>query len=64
MQRFFPLVLAMFRVAASIAMCGWALARPEGLPESSRRLTRGSGILRVVIAIRAGQGHSWAHLGR
>jgi hypothetical protein len=49
-ERFFPLLLAMFLVAAVVAMKGWALARPDGLPQSSRRLTRGSGILLVVIA--------------
>lgn len=49
-ERFFPLLLAMFLVAASVAIKGWALARPEGLPESTRGLARGSGILLVVIA--------------
>jgi len=49
-ERFFPLLLAMFLVAASVAIKGWALARPEGLPESTRGLARGSGILLVVVA--------------
>jgi hypothetical protein len=50
-ERFFPLLLAMFIVAAAVAMRGWALAKPEGLPASSRRLARGSGITLVVIAV-------------
>lgn len=49
-ERFFPLLLAMFLLAAAIVLRGWGLARPEGLPVSSRRLERGSGILLVVIA--------------
>lgn len=49
-ERFFPLLLAMFLVAASVALRAWALARPEALPASSARLTRGSGILLVAIA--------------
>jgi hypothetical protein len=49
-ERFFPLLLAMFIVAAAVAMCGWALAKPEELPASSPRLARGSGITLVAIA--------------
>lgn len=49
-ERFFPLLLAMFLVAASVAIKGWGLARPEGLPASTRGLARGSGILLVAIA--------------
>ena len=49
-ERFFPLLLAMFLLAAAIVLRGWGLVRPEGLPVSSRRLERGSGILLVVIA--------------
>lgn len=49
-ERFFPLLLAMFLLATVIAMRCWSLARPENLPSSSRRLERGSGILLVVIA--------------
>jgi len=40
----------MFIVAAAVALRGWALAKPEELPASSRRLARGSGITLVVIA--------------
>jgi hypothetical protein len=50
-ERFFPLLLTMFIVAAAIAVRGWALARPEELPASSRRLARGSGITLIVIAV-------------
>src|SRR5664279_2857021 len=49
-ERFFPLLLVMFIVAAAVAIRGWALAKPEELPASSRRLARGSGITLVVIA--------------
>jgi hypothetical protein len=50
-ERFFPLLLTMFIVAAAVAMRGWALAKPEELPTSSRRLARGSGVALVVIAV-------------
>lgn len=49
-ERFFPLLLAMFIIAAAVAMRGWALTNPEELHSSSRRLARGSGITLVVIA--------------
>ena len=49
-ERFFPLLLVMFIVAAAVAIRGWALANPEELPASSRRLARGNGITLVVIA--------------
>jgi len=49
-ERFFPLLLAMFVLAAAIVLRCWGLIEPEGLPVSSRRLERGSGILLVVIA--------------
>ena len=49
-ERFFPLLLAMFILAAAVTVRGWALAKPEELPASSRRLSRGSGITLVVIA--------------
>jgi len=49
-ERFFPLLLAMFVLAAAIVLHCWGLTQPEGLPVSSRRLERGSGILLVVIA--------------
>ena len=52
-ERFFPLLLLMFIVAAAVAVRGWAMAGrlPEELPVSSRRLARGSGITLVVIAV-------------
>jgi hypothetical protein len=49
-ERFFPLLLAMFLVAAAVTLRCWGLVRPEALPPSTRRLERGSGILLVVIA--------------
>ena len=49
-ERFFPLLLAMFILAAAVTVRGWALAKPEELPASSRRLSRGSGITLIVIA--------------
>ena len=49
-ERFFPLLLAMFLLAAVVAVRCWGLARPEELPSSTRRLERGSGIFLVVIA--------------
>jgi hypothetical protein len=50
-ELFFPLLLTMFIVAAAVALQGWALAKPDELPVSSRRLARGSGITLVVIAV-------------
>jgi hypothetical protein len=50
-ERFFPLLLTVFIVAAAVAIRGWALAKPAELPASSRRLARGSGITLVVIAV-------------
>jgi hypothetical protein len=49
-ERFFPLLLAMFLVAAAVTLRCWGLVRPAVLPPSTRRLERGSGILLVVIA--------------
>ena len=49
-ERFFPLLLAMFLLAGVVAVRCWGLARPEELPSSTRRLERGSGIFLVVIA--------------
>jgi len=49
-ERFFPLLLAVFLLAAAVVLRCWGLVRPEGLPVSTRRLERGSGILLVVIA--------------
>jgi hypothetical protein len=49
-ERFFPLLLALFVLAAAVALRCWGLARPEDLPSSSRRLNRGSGVTLVLIA--------------
>ena len=49
-ERFFPLLLGMFILAAAIVLRCWGLARSEQLPESTRRLQRGSGILLVAMA--------------
>lgn len=48
-ERFFPLLLVIFLLAAATALRSWGLARPETLPASSCRLDRGSGVLLVVI---------------
>jgi hypothetical protein len=50
-ERFFPLLLAMFILAAVVVLRSWGLARAEALPTSTRRLQRGSGILLVVMAV-------------
>lgn len=49
-ERFFPLLLALFILAAALVLRCWGLVRPEQLPSSTRRLQRGSGILLVVMA--------------
>jgi hypothetical protein len=49
-ERFVPLLLALFIVAAAVAIRGWALAKLEELPASSRGVARGSGITLVVSA--------------
>lgn len=49
-ERFFPLLLALFILAAALALRCWGLVRPEQLPSSTRRLQRGSGILLMVMA--------------
>jgi hypothetical protein len=49
-ERFFPLLLAMFILAAVVVLRCWGVIRPESLPASTRRLQRGSGILLVSIA--------------
>ena len=49
-ERFFPLLLAMFILAAAIVLRCWGLARPEELPASTLRLQRASGILLVAMA--------------
>ena len=50
-ERYFPLLLALFILAAGIVLRCWGLGRPEQLPTSSRGLERGSGILLVVMAV-------------
>ena len=49
-ERFFPLLLAIFLLAAAVTVRCWGLARPETLPAFPRRLARGSGVLLVVMA--------------
>lgn len=49
-ERFFPLLLANFLLAAALVLRCWGLARPESLPVSSRRLERGSGIFLIIVA--------------
>ena len=51
LERFFPLLLGLFILAAALTLRCWALSRPEELPPASRRLERGSGILLVVMAV-------------
>ncbi len=49
-ERFFPLLLAMFILAATVVLPCWSQVRSETLPASTSRLRRGSGILLLVIA--------------
>ncbi len=49
-ERFFPLLLALFILAAVVVLRCWGRARADDLPSSNPRLERGSGILLVVIA--------------
>ena len=49
-ERFFPLLLGMFILAAAVVLRCWGLARTEELPSSPPRLQRGSGILLLIIA--------------
>jgi len=49
-ERFFPLLLAMFILAAAVVLRCWGQVRPAELPTSTARLQRGSGILLLVIA--------------
>lgn len=49
-ERFFPLLLAIFLLAAAVVLRSWRLAQPERLPVPSRRLERGSGIFLIVVA--------------
>ncbi|MCW2812334.1 MAG: hypothetical protein JWP61_2792 [Friedmanniella sp.] len=49
-ERFFPLLLALFVLASAVVLHCWGQVRPEDLPVSTRRLRRVSGVLLVVIA--------------
>jgi hypothetical protein len=49
-ERFFPLFLALFILAAALALRCWTLTDSSELPQSSRSLERGSGILLIVMA--------------
>src|SRR5664279_561130 len=49
-ERFFPLLLAMFILAAAVVLRCWGLIRSNSLPSSTPRLQRGSGILLLVMA--------------
>jgi hypothetical protein len=50
-ERYFPLLLAMFILAGAIMLRCWGQVRPETLPELSPRLRTGSGILLVIIGV-------------
>jgi len=49
-ERFFPLLLGVFLLAAAVAVGARRLLRSDDLPAPTRRLERGSGILLLVIA--------------
>lgn len=49
-ERYFPLLLAVFVLAAAVALHAWSGARASRLPAGSRALERGSGVLLLVIA--------------
>lgn len=49
-ERFFPLFLAIFWLAAAVTVRCWGRTGIERLPSSSPRLRRGSGVLLVAIA--------------
>lgn len=49
-ERFFPLLLAIFLLAALVLLRSWGLVQPERLPMPSRRLERGSGIFLIIVA--------------
>jgi hypothetical protein len=49
-ERFFPLLLGIFLLAAAVAVCARGLLRPDDLPVLARRSERGSGVLLLVIA--------------
>lgn len=49
-ERFFPLLLAIFLLATAVVLRSWGLAQPERLPLPSRRLEQGSGIFLIIVA--------------
>ena len=50
-ERYFPLLLGMFILAATLVLRSWGEIRLEELPPSIPRLQRGSGILLVAMAV-------------
>ncbi len=50
-ERYFPLLLAIFILAAALAILCWTSPQCQELPPLSRRLERGSGILLITIAV-------------
>jgi hypothetical protein len=51
LERYFPLLLALFVVAAALAVRCWTATPSDELPASSRRLERGSGVLLLLMAL-------------
>lgn len=49
-ERFFPLFLSMFLLAAAVALLAWTQIMPGNLPPMSGRFERGSGMLLVAMA--------------
>jgi hypothetical protein len=50
-ERYFPLLLGLFIVAAVMVLRSWGLTQPEALPSSTRRLQQCSGILLIAMAV-------------
>lgn len=50
LERWFLLLLALFVLAATLAVTCWAASPPASLPATSRRLERRSGVLLLVMA--------------
>jgi hypothetical protein len=50
LERWFLLLLALFVLAAALAVTCWATSPASSLPPTSRRLERGSGVLLLVMA--------------
>ncbi len=51
LERYFPLLLTLFVVAAALGVRCWTATPSEELPASSRRLERGSGVLLLLMAL-------------